>query len=236
MGEKTLIEWTDATWNPWRGCIKVSSGCKNCYMYQEQTRFNANPADVIRSSPKTFNSPLTWKEGKKVFTCSWSDFFIKEADEWRNEAWQIIKNTPHLTYQILTKRPERVSDHLPQNWGDGYPNVWLGVSIEQEKYLKRMDEILAIPAWVHFISYEPALEEINFGQKLRYFDWLISGGESGPNARYAQTSWFESARQQCEENKVAFFHKQNGGAQKTEGAYGGMRLNGKIYHNFPVFS
>lgn len=233
MGEKTAIQWTDATWNPWRGCLKVSQGCKNCYMYREQKRFGEDPTNVIRSSPATFNAPLKWKGNKKVFTCSWSDFFIKEADEWRNEAWEIIRETQNLTYQILTKRPERIKNTLPPDWGNGYPNVWLGVSIESEKYLHRMDEILEIPCYTRFISYEPALEEVNFGYKIRYFDWLISGGESGPNARYAQTWWFESARLQCEENHVAFFHKQNGGNTKTEGAYGGMRLNGEIYHNFP---
>src|SRR3990167_11527130 len=111
MSDKTHINWTEATWNPWHGCIKVSPGCKNCYMYREKNRYGQDPAVVVRSKPATFNAPLKWKEPARVFTCSWSDFFIKQADPWRDEAWDIIYQTPHLTYLILTKRPERIEAH-----------------------------------------------------------------------------------------------------------------------------
>lgn len=101
---KTNIEWTDITWNPWQGCIKTSPACDNCYMFADKKRFGQKGSDIYRSSDTTFNKPLKIKENAKVFTCSWSDFFLKEADPWRDEAWDIIRKTPHLTYQILTKR------------------------------------------------------------------------------------------------------------------------------------
>lgn len=162
MGKQTAIEWTDATWNPWRGCKKVSPGCKNCYMYREQKRYGKNPMEIVRAAHATFTAPLKWKEPKRVFTCSWSDFFIEEADEWREEAWSIIRQTPHLTYQVLTKRPDLIKDRLPQDWGEGYPNVWLGVSVENQDYMGRAMKLADLPAKVRFISYEPALGPLDF--------------------------------------------------------------------------
>ena len=111
MAIQSKIQWTNATWNPWHGCKKVSPGCKFCYMYRDKERYNQDPTTVLKSKTK-FNAPLQWNEPKLIFTCSWSDWFIEEADQWRAEAWKIIKNTPHHTYQILTKRPERIKDHL----------------------------------------------------------------------------------------------------------------------------
>ena len=107
MGNKTGIEWCTSTWNPWRGCHKLRAGCKNCYMFREQNQYGHDPNIVVRSKT-TFNDPLKWKEPAKVFVNSWSDFFIEEADPWRDEAWDIMRRTPHLTYQILTKRPENI--------------------------------------------------------------------------------------------------------------------------------
>jgi protein gp37 len=145
MGETTGIAWADRTWNPWHGCLKVSPGCKLCYMYREKKQYGQNPMLVQRSKTK-FNEPLKWNSGR-VFTCSWSDFFIEEADAWRPEAWEIIRKTPQLTYQILTKRPERIAAHLPADWGDGYSNVWLGVSVESQKYAnERIPLLLKTPA------------------------------------------------------------------------------------------
>ncbi len=135
MGKSTLIEWTNASWNPWRGCHKVSQGCKHCYMFRDQTKYGHDPNVVVRSKT-TFNDPLKWTQHVrngaqlKVFTCSWSDWFIKEADPWRDEAWSIIRATPNIIYQILTKRAESIHDCLPEDWGNGWPNVWLGVSVE----------------------------------------------------------------------------------------------------------
>src|SRR3990172_778380 len=127
MGKITGISWTDATYNPWYGCLKVSPGCKQCYMYRDMERYGKDPKVVTRAKPATFNSPLKWTEPQRVFTCSWSDYFIEQADEWRDEAWDIIRRTPHLTYQILTKRPENIFDRLPADWGNGWPNVFLSV-------------------------------------------------------------------------------------------------------------
>lgn len=184
MGKDSNIQWTDHTWNPWHGCIKVSPGCKYCYMFRDKERYGQDPTVVMRSK-SGFNAPLKIKEPSLVFTCSWSDFFIEEADEWRWEAWEIIKYTPHLTYQILTKRPERIAECLPDDWGDGYPNVWLGVSVENQALLsKRMHLLNANPARIKFLSIEPILEHI----KLIHpdlvvdkggIDWIIVGGESG---------------------------------------------------------
>src|SRR5689334_23079211 len=160
MGERTNIGWTDATWNPWHGCKKVSPGCKHCYMYRDKERYGQDPTKVVRSKTK-FRDPFKWADGRMVFTCSWSDWFIEEADAWRPEAWEIIKATPHHTYQILTKRPERIAGHLPPDWGRGYPNVWLGVSVENQDYVERILRLLAEPAAVHFISAEPLLGPLN---------------------------------------------------------------------------
>src|SRR3990172_2238186 len=107
VGEKTAIAWTDKTWNPWMGCHKVSAGCKACYMYRDMPRYGKDPT-VVQRSKTTFADPLKWPDPAKVFSCSWSDFWIEEADPWRTEAWSIIRRTPHLTYQILTKRPARI--------------------------------------------------------------------------------------------------------------------------------
>jgi len=235
MGKQTEIEWTDSTWNPWTGCIKVSAGCKFCYMYREQSHYGNDPTIIKRTSKTTFNAPLRWKNPGKVFTCSWSDFFIDQADEWRNDAWAIIKQTPHLIYQILTKRPENIASRLPADWGTGgWANVWLGVTIENRDCLNRANTLAAIPARVRFISYEPALELVDFSDVLPNFDWLISGGESGSNPRPALPHWFSLVRMMCAQYGVAYFHKQNGGKTKINGAYGGNELNGAIYQEMPT--
>ena len=163
MGEVTAIEWTDATWNCWQGCHKVSAGCKNCYMFTDKKRYGQNPDVVIRSSDATFNAPLKWAKNRekygyinRVFVDSWSDFFIEEADAWRAEAWAIIRQTPNLIYQICTKRPERIAACLPADWGTGYPNVWLMVTAENQPMADlRIPILLRIPAVVHGVSVEP---------------------------------------------------------------------------------
>jgi len=226
MGEKTGIAWCDATWNCWQGCHKVSAGCKNCYMFSEKTRYGQNPNVVIRSSDATFNAPLKWAKNpakyghiKRVFVDSWSDFFIEEADPWRDEAWEIMRKTPQFIYQLCTKRPERIAQCLPPDWGDGYPNVWLLTSTENQAAADlRIPILIKIPAVVHGISAEPLLGPIDF-RKVPTFNrigldlsdfWVIVGGESGSNARPMISSWADSIRQQCEKAGVAFFFKQNG--------------------------
>lgn len=236
MGQNSKIEWTNATWNPWQGCLKVSPGCKQCYMYRDKERYGQDPKTVIRSSPATFNAPLKWGEPRKVFTCSWSDFFIEQADNWRDDAWNIIRQTPHLTYQILTKRPENIARRLPDDWGDGWPNVWLGVSVESAQYHHRIITLSDIPSRIRFVSYEPALGPVDFEpvMSLGLIDWLISGGESGHSPRPANLDWFRQARADCQKWNVAYFHKQHGGSGKIDGAWGGRLLDGREWNEMPI--
>jgi protein gp37 len=246
MGKDSLIEWTDHTWNPWQGCFKVSPGCVNCYMLREKRRFGQDPHRVVRSSLSTFSKPLSWKVAAKVFSCSWSDFFVEDADQWRDEAWEIIRGCPHLTFQILTKRPENIVDRLPAYWP--LPNVWLGVTTETQREADlRIPLLLRIPAVVRFISVEPMLGAVDISQFLGKvngcnlycrtskdscrdqsgdcyhandrapgLDWVICGGESGPKARAMQVEWAESLREQCAAAGVPFFMKQMSGKVKSE--------------------
>lgn len=217
MSETTGIEWTDKTWNPWQGCTQVSPGCAHCYMYREKVRYGQDPETVVRSKPPTFGAPLKWRTPAMVFTCSWSDWFHEAADSWRDEAWDIIRRTPHLTYQILTKRSERIEDHLPRDWGTGWPNVWLGVSIENQRFATRVKHLADVYAAVRFVSAEPLLGPVTFAGQLyeeaftRYVDWVIVGGESGPGCRPMDLEWARSLRDECAAAGVAFFLKQLGG-------------------------
>lgn len=215
MGKQTNIQWTNDTWNPWHGCIKISPGCKNCYMYSDKKRYGQDPHKIVRAKPATFNAPLTKLKGPLVFTCSWSDFFIEEADQWRPEAWEIIKATPHLTYQILTKRPERIKKCLPPDWGDGYKNVWLGISAEDKKhYQYRMTYLFHVKAHIKFISFEPLLGDVGDlmldGIFENVFQWAIIGGESGHGARLFNTDWADNIIRQCKDAGIAVFMKQLG--------------------------
>ncbi len=211
MGKDTGIAWTDHTWNPWQGCHKVSPGCRECYMYREKRRYGQDPTVVVRSKPPTFNAPLKWTEPARVFVCSWSDFFVEEADPWRSEAWEIIRAAPHLTFQILTKRPERIAKCLPPGRLD---NVWLGVSVESDAERHRIEPLLAardrVP--VLYVSAEPLIAHLN----LWYFeyaalDWVIVGGESGAGCRPMDLDWARSIVKWCQEIGVAPFVKQLGG-------------------------
>jgi protein gp37 len=274
MAIRTGIQWCDCTWNPWMGCKKISPGCKNCYMFRDMTRYGRDPNKVMRAAPATFNAPIKWAqnrklhEGARIFTCSWSDWFIEEADAWRDEAWEIIRATLQFNYLILTKRPERIFSHLPSDWSGGYTNVWLGVSIEsQSQANERVPILMNTPAKIRFISAEPLLapidlDHINFG--LRYvipsipepwsYDaftdrlvfgnegdyelgrvhWVITGGESDlKNPRRTDPDWIRSIRDQCLEAGVPYFHKQNGGTRKINGAWGGREIDGVEWNEFP---
>lgn len=215
MASVSAIEWTDATWNPWMGCERVSPGCAHCYMYREQRQYGHDPEALRRSKTKFFE-PLQWKEPRLVFTCSWSDWFHPVADAWREEAWNVIRETPHLTYQILTKRPELIPERLPDDWGDGWENVWLGVSIENSRFTWRADRLREVPASVRFISAEPLLGSLfeSSGRKsaleLDGIDWLIVGGESGPGSRPLDLDWAVELVSACDASSTALFVKQLG--------------------------
>jgi len=240
MAFETNIAWTEATWNPWHGCHKVSDGCKHCYMYRDKERFKQDPTIVVRSKT-TFLKPLSWTDPRLIFPCSWSDFFVKEADAWRAEAWEIIKATPWHTYQILTKRIERAGDCLPADWGSGYKNVWLGTSIESDKYNNRIDYLLKIPAIVRWISAEPLLYYLNLGfinKEVRDgIHWVVVGGESGNETgkylyRPCEIKWIESIVKQCKKNDIPVFVKQMGTFLANS-----LHLSdrhGKILNEFPT--
>ena len=215
MSYESAIEWTGGTWNPWHGCTKVSAGCKGCYMYVAKRRYGQDPTVVVRSKTK-FDEPLRWRESRMIFTCSWSDWFHATADAWRNEAWGVIRATPQHTYQILTKRPERVLDHLPPDWGRGWPNVWLGVSIEDTNVIHRVAILQRAPAEVRFLSIEPLIGSVG-RLNLGGIGWVIVGGESGPGHRPCRPEWVRSVRDQCTEAGVSFFFKQWGGKTPKAG-------------------
>lgn len=212
MGKVTGIEWTQHTWNPWQGCTKVSPGCAHCYMFRDKHRYGQDPETVVRSRPATFNKPLSWKDPALVFTCSWSDWFHEAADAWRADAWDIVRRTPHLTYQILTKRPDRIAAHLPPDWGDGWPNVWLGTSVENARWTHRVQQLVNVPARVRFLSCEPLLGNVSLAADwMPHLHWVIVGGESGPKARPMDLDWARWLRDQCRVAGIPFFLKQLGG-------------------------
>ena len=156
-------------------------------MYREQKQYGRNPELVVRSKT-TFLHPLRWHTAARVFTCSWSDFFHEAADAWRADAWAIIRATPHLTYQILTKRVENIPARLPEDWGAGWPNVWLGVSVENPRWEERIGILSDIPARIRFVSAEPLLGPVMLHEDHRV-DWVIVGGESGASCRPMDLEW-----------------------------------------------
>ncbi len=221
MGETSLIQWTDATWNIARGCTKVDDDCKFCYMYRDGERYKYDPKDVIRTKT-VFNLPLRIKEPSKIFTSSLTDFFHELIDEYRDEAWDIIRKCPQHTFQILTKRPERILDHLPADWGDGWNNVWFGTSAGSgaDKAMARIEDLRkvkhAFPGNICFFSLEPLHGPIHFKMsQLAWVDWVIIGGESGNETgkyRYRECSiwWMLAIVDQCKFYNIPVFVKQLG--------------------------
>ncbi len=219
MAENTHIEWTNHSLNFFLGCRKVSKECGRCYLYRifENKGKDASKLVEVKSA---FTQPYKWKEPALVFTNSMSDFFWDEADHLRPRAWEVIQNTPHLQYQILTKRPERIKDHLPFDWGDdGYPNVWLGVSAgTEEQTFIQLSELLKTSAVVRFWSAEPLLEDVCSSRNIeliRQLDWVIIGGESGYKngkfkARPMEPDWAEKLINVCKKYNVPCFMKQVG--------------------------
>lgn len=223
MGIISKIGWTHATHNFWKGCHKVSEACKFCYADRDFHRWGLGDfRNVTRC--QGFNDPLRWHrrpekygafDGMRIFTCSWSDFFIEAADQWRAEAWEVIRQTPNFNWLILTKRPELVMDRLPEDWNGGWSNVWLGYSVEnQHRWEQRKEFIREIPAKIKFLSIEPMLGDIYFGEHPGV-DWIIYGGESGNNTgkfsyRPTEWEWLEGSVQESMYYQIPVFVKQYG--------------------------
>ena len=231
------IQWTEKTWNPIAGCSKVSPGCKNCYAetmgqpkYQNvltsNGRWNGNVAfwpDTL-SIPERVKKPTTW------FVNSMSDLFHVDVEyEWLKSVWAVMANTPRHTYQILTKRPFIMSGRVLWlvNLHDILPNVWLGTSVENQGWAdERIPYLLETPAAVRFLSMEPLLGPVDISPFAAALDWVIVGGESGPNARPMSSEWVRSIRDQCQEAGVAFFFKQWG--EWRDGQRVGKKVAGRL--------
>jgi protein gp37 len=242
MAEKSDIEWTDATWNPVRGCVKISPGCKNCYAERFAERFRGVPGHPYergfdpRLVPEKLEEPLRWKAPKRIFVNSMSDLFLDAVpDEYILAVCDVMRSASHHTYQVLTKRAARMGDLLRSKLSSfaGLENVWWGVSVEDQKHgVPRIDELRQAPAGTRFLSVEPLLEDLG-ALDLTGIHWVIVGGESGPGARKLQESWVESVRLQCVAAGIPFFFKQWGGVQKSRS---GRLLNGRTYDDIPACS
>lgn len=227
MASKSKIQWTDATWNIAVGCTKVDEDCKYCYMYRQSLGSKRYDPKQIRKTTTVFNFPLKYKETKSqvwegrplIFTSSLTDVFHEAIDPFRHEMWDIIRKSPHLIFQILTKRPERIKDHLPADWGTGWDNVWLGTSIGSQDSMERAYELSRVPAKTRFLSLEPLHGEITFpfyfSDYPKHFHWIIVGGESGnDNGPYkyrpCNLYWILRIVADCEFYKIPVFVKQLG--------------------------
>jgi protein gp37 len=241
MAFNSSIEWTTHTFNPWWGCTKVSEGCRFCYAEALSNRYGHNvwgPDKARRlMSDAHWQAPIVWdadakKRGvrSRVFCASMADVFEEGAPAGQLvRLWNLIRATPNLDWQLLTKRPHRICESLPADWGDGYRNVWLGTSVEDQRVTNRIEHLIKIPAIVHFLSIEPLLGPIP-ALPVRGIDWIIVGGESGPHARPIQPQWVFQIRRQCRAAGVAFFFKQWGGVNKKKA---GRMLSGRIYSEMP---
>jgi len=227
---KTAIEWTEVTWNPVTGCDKVSPGCKNCYALRFAERFRGvagHPYEQgfdLRLWPERLEQPLRWATSRTVFVNSMSDLFHEQVPaEFIHRVFAVMVKASHHRFQILTKRHHRLALLAPDlPWP---PNVWMGVSIESQRWLERVDALKNTPAAIKFLSCEPLLGPLNID--LQGIDWVIVGGESGPSARSMKTEWATSIRDQCTESQVPFFFKQ-WGEHDSQGVRRGKKRAGRI--------
>jgi protein gp37 len=268
MSKTTSIAWCDHTFNLVWGCEKVSPACANCYAKTLADRWGFDVWGANKSrrifGEKYWREPLKWNaqaeaEGvrRRVFCSSMADVFEDHPTVTRERAklWPLIRSTPHLDWQLLTKRADRIAECLPKDWGNGYPNVWLGVTAENQEYAdRRIPYLLSVPAVVRFISAEPLLGSINLhrirdpsNMEVTFdalsrkggiafktgigLDWVIVGGESGAHFRALDVACARSLERQCREANVAFFFKQVGGQRPDSG---GDLLGGERYHQMPI--
>jgi protein gp37 len=231
------IEWTEMTWNPSTGCSKISAGCKYCYAEVMTKRLQAMGQEKykdgfkVRTHESALNVPFNWKGSKIVFVNSMSDLFHPEVPfEFIHKVFSVMNATPQHTYQVLTKRADRLFElHHFFNWT---PNIWMGVSVEDRRVIDRIDFLRQTNAQTKFLSCEPLigpLHDIN----LTNIDWVIVGGESGPKARPIEEIWIWDIKQQCQEQEVAFFFKQWGGVNKKKS---GRELGGRTYDEMPYLT
>ncbi len=243
----TGIEWTESTWNPVAGCTVVSPGCTNCYAmrlaarleamgmskYSGTTRKSGGRAKWtgrIKIEEQTLGIPLRWRRPKRIFVNSMSDLFHEAVPvEYIGRVWDVMERANWHTFQILTKRPERMRDVLDNANFSVLPNVWIGTSVENSDYLPRIEELRKTRAIVRFISFEPLIGAIGT-VNLANIDWAIVGGESGPKARPMEQTWVEDIQKQCLNQGAAFFFKQWGGTNKKKT---GRALNGRTWDQYP---
>jgi protein gp37 len=240
MAGISKIEWTDATWNPVRGCTKISPGCKHCYAETFAERFRSVPGHPyehgfdLRLVPEKLLEPLRWPKAKRVFVNSMSDLFHEGVPErYLSAVVTVMEHAPWHIYQVLTKRSSRMRRILslrPERAATTMESIWWGVSVEDRKYgLPRIEDLQQCPGRVRFLSIEPLLEDL--GQiDLTGIDWVIVGGESGRGARPLKEEWVLSILEQCQTQAVSFFFKQWGGVHKKRW---GRELGGQTYDAFP---
>ena len=234
MADQSAIEWTEATWNPVTGCDEVSPGCAHCYAKTFAERWRGIPGHHyeqgfdLRIWPDRLEQPLKWKRPRRIFVNSMSDLFHERIpDDFIAEVFDVMARADQHVFQVLTKREARLLDlasGLP--WP---PNLWMGVSIENRRFVQRADALRDVPAAIRFISAEPLLGPLE-GLDLSGIDWLIAGGESGHRHRRVDPAWVIALRDQCDEDEVAFFFKQWGG--RTPKA-GGRELDGRTWDEYP---
>jgi len=235
MATLTTIEWTETTWNPVTGCLKVSQGCKHCYAERMAKRLKAMGADRYRNGfiPTLQNDlidlPRQWKKPRIVFVNSMSDLFQDAVpDDFIRQVFTTMEECPQHTFQILTKRSERLRTFgATLNWPS---NVWMGVSVEHTRVINRIHDLATVPAQVRFLSCEPLIGPLQ-NLPLEGIHWVIVGGESGPGARPMRAEWVESIHDQCRAADVAFFFKQWGGVRKHRT---GRELHGRTYDEMPL--
>ena len=245
----SAIEWTDETWNPVTGCTRVSPGCDHCYMFALYPRLRAmgvpgyaTAPDEVRVLPERLQAPLAWKKPRRVFVNSMADLFHPDVDfDFINETFKVMRQAAaecgHI-FQVLTKRPGRAvgwwnefEDQFPEGWP---PNIWVGASVESQKYAPRLTVLERLPATVRFVSAEPLLEPLDLTPWLERgaVQWVIVGGESGPKARPMELDWARDLRDQCLKADVAFFLKQLGGVRNKRGGDAAI-LDGQLWLGMP---
>jgi protein gp37 len=246
MAQPSRIEWCDSTWNPVRGCSKVSPGCKNCYAetFAERWRgIKGHPYEFgfdVRIVPDVLDAPLGWRKPRRIFVNSMSDLFHEAIeDDYIEKVFGVMLRAPQHIYQILTKRHKRMQELMEGrlNRFARCPHIWLGVSAENEQYgLPRIRALLGTPAKLRFVSCEPLLGPINLLNVIdgyeffRRLNWVIVGGESGPGARQMQAEWAISLRDQCLAAGIPYFFKQWGGVNKKAA---GRMLEGRTWDDMP---